>query len=65
MPPRVGDTVSVALQFRRYAPDPADPRICTVWAFAQPFEADAPPIVDRDGRWWWTMMLRGDGWSAV
>ncbi|UTM40131.1 hypothetical protein MX572_26145 (plasmid) [Rhodococcus pyridinivorans] len=65
VPPTVGDTVSVALQFRRYAPDPADPRICTVRAFAQPLEADAPPIVDRDGRWWWTMMLRGDGWSAV
>lgn len=65
VPPRMGHTVSVALQFRQYAPAPADPRICTVRAFAQPLEAGAPPIVDRDGRWWWTMMLRGDGWSAV
>lgn len=65
VPPTVGDTVSVALQFHRYTPDPADPRTCTVRAWAQPLKAGAPPIVDSDGRWWWTMMLRGDGWSAV
>ncbi|UTT50948.1 MULTISPECIES: hypothetical protein [Rhodococcus] len=65
VPPKVGNTVSVALQFHQYTPDPADPRTCTVRAGAQPIQADAPPIVDRDGQWWWTIMLHGDGWSAV
>lgn len=65
VPPKVGNTVSVALQFHQYTPDPADPRTCTVRAWAQPIQADTAPIVDRDGQWWWTIMLRGDGWSAV
>ncbi|MCX5044044.1 hypothetical protein OG921_12780 [Aldersonia sp. NBC_00410] len=64
-PPAVGAVLSTWLVFQQGAtPDRDHPEASALWAVADPL-IDRSPTVGRDGRPDWTIILRGDGWSAI